>query len=78
MKSDHEHPNDIYFMERASATLRSFPKTMQNEDYKTIIKLMDEYLKTHCNHCIITDLIDIDPDTSKTIRYCGSCNLTFN
>lgn len=78
MESDHEQPEDVYFMERASAKLRSLPKSMQNEDYKTIIKLMDEYLKKHCNHCIITDLIDIDPDTSKTIRYCGFCNLTFN
>ena len=30
-----------------------------------------------CHHNIITDLIDIDPDRSMTIRYCTQCKQTF-
>jgi nitrate/TMAO reductase-like tetraheme cytochrome c subunit len=26
-----------------------------------------------CNHEFINDLIDIDPDTSKMVRYCEKC-----
>lgn len=29
-----------------------------------------------CNHEWIIDLIDIDPDKSKTIEYCKNCGLT--
>jgi len=31
-----------------------------------------------CQHQIITDLIDIDPDRSMTIRYCEKCEETFH
>ena len=30
-----------------------------------------------CEHNIITDLFDIDPDRSVTIRYCTKCEETF-
>jgi hypothetical protein len=29
-------------------------------------------------HCIIEDLIDIDPDRSKKILYCTKCYKTFD
>jgi hypothetical protein len=78
MDNDHEQPEDVYFVERALTRLRSLPQKMQNRDYKTIIKLMSEYVQTHCNHNVVSDLIDIDPDRSKTILYCDYCNKTFD
>jgi len=44
----------------------------------TEIKMkMEEYIKTHCKHTIVYDLIDLTPDTSKTIRYCIKCSTEF-
>ena len=31
-----------------------------------------------CDHNIITDSIDIDPDKSMTIKYCEYCKQTFS
>jgi len=31
-----------------------------------------------CEHCIIMDLIDIDPDRSQIIYYCEKCMTTFD
>ena len=31
-----------------------------------------------CEHTFVTDLIDIDPDKSKEIRYCSKCNHTIS
>jgi hypothetical protein len=31
--------------------------------------------QSHCNHIFIDDLIDLTPDTSKTITYCVHCLL---
>ena len=43
-----------------------------------IMQSVDNFLLKHCLHEIIDDLIDIDPDRSKTIFYCKKCQLTFN
>ena len=51
--------------------------TMRDKEIDEIIKLVDRYLLKHCNHSIITDLIDIDPDRSKSIQYCEHCLVTF-
>ena len=37
----------------------------------------EEEERVGCNHNIVTDLIDIDPDRSMTIRYCTKCEQTF-
>jgi hypothetical protein len=75
---NHEQHEGVYFMERALTRLRSLPHKMQNQDYKVILKLMGDYIQMHCNHNIISDLIDIDPDRSKTILYCDHCHKTFD
>ena len=61
--------NAIIFMERC---------VEKNKDFVDILKQMDKYLYKHCKHVIVKDLIDIDPDRSKTIYYCEKCELTFN
>lgn len=67
-------------METVRQILQSVSKDKQNPDYKNIIQLIEKYLLEHsgeCNHNIIDDLIDIDPDRSKMIKYCTLCYKTF-
>ena len=46
-------------------------------DYnKNILKKIDNLIIKKCKHLWIDDLIDIDPDRSKSIRYCSKCYLT--
>jgi len=33
-------------------------------------------IKNMCNHDFVTDLIDINPDESKTVTYCKICEFT--
>lgn len=49
-----------------------------NNDYKKIQQLMEKFIRTYCNHEIVHDLIDIDPDRSKSITYCEKCYITFS
>jgi hypothetical protein len=67
-------------IEKAKDYLISIPKEKQNSDYKNIIQLIEKYLIEHsddCHHNIIEDLIDIDPDRSKLVKYCNLCYKTF-
>ena len=50
----------------------------KNDELNIILKKVDEFLLKNCSHEIVTDLIDIDPDRSKSIRYCEKCFITFN
>ena len=49
----------------------------KNDEVNTILKMVDKFLLKHCRHEIVDDLIDIDPDRSKSIRYCEKCLITF-
>jgi hypothetical protein len=68
---------DTSCMESAKHILNNISNDKQNPDYKNIIHLIEKYLIDHCNHNIIEDLIDIDPDRSKMIKYCTLCYKTF-
>lgn len=57
--------------------LISIPRHLRDDDYSKLCTILQEYIKKNCKHSIITDLIDIDPDTSKTIHYCKKCMITF-
>jgi hypothetical protein len=76
--SNNQQREDVCFMEEALRRLKDTPFQNRNKDYKTIIELMDNYIQTHCNHKVVTDLIDIDPDRSKMVQYCELCYKTFN
>lgn len=47
-------------------------------DFVYISRLVKNYLKTHCRHIIVKDVIDITPEKSKTIQYCSKCMNTFS
>ena len=67
-------------METIKQALNAVSKEKQNSDYKNIIQLIEKYLLKHsndCHHNIIDDLIDIDPDRSKMVKYCTICYKTF-
>lgn len=57
--------------------LLSVPIALRDEEYSNLCIQLQGYIKKHCKHTIITDLIDIDPDTSRTIQYCSKCMMTF-
>lgn len=60
-------------MIRSREILNTVHISIQDGTYRNIINLIESYIESHCNHEYIDDLIDIDPDTSKMIRYCIHC-----
>lgn len=54
------------------------PEYLQSDDYNKIVKMLNHFLLKHCQHEIVHDSIDIDPDRSAQISYCVKCNLTIN
>lgn len=69
--------DDIDCVNRAKSSLLQLSNEKMNGDYTYILEILDKYLIDHCSHNIVTDLIDIDPDRSKTIKYCTRCMTTF-
>ena len=57
------HVNRNFFIE----------KRTHIQDLKNIC---EQHVYSLCKHQFITDSIDIDPDTSKTITFCDFCGLT--
>jgi hypothetical protein len=61
---------------------RSLENDIQGMEYtlgirKTEVKFLAEFIKEHCNHKWVTDMIDIDPDRSMNISYCEKCESQF-
>lgn len=68
---------DIIIIVNAKQRLETIDESLRNPDYKYIYKCMSEYLLKYCTHIIETDLIDVDPDRSVSIKYCSKCFHTF-
>jgi hypothetical protein len=47
-------------------------------DIQQIYELVVKYIDTNCKHNIITDYIDVSPDTGYNINYCDICMKTFH
>lgn len=43
---------------------------------KNIDKEIKHFLMKHCVHDVITDYIDITPNSGMNIKYCAKCGLT--
>lgn len=69
---------DVELMANAKTQLDGLLDTNQNPEYKCILQLVNAYLRKHCTHNIISDVIDISETRSKTIYYCEYCCLTFD
>ena len=68
----------IQCMIRAKEILDNDFKYNINDEYSEIVEKIENYVIKHCQHKIVRDLIDIDPDRSKTIFYCENCFQTFS
>jgi hypothetical protein len=69
---------DIDIMSQIIGMLHSLPIDEQNNDYKHIMDLVNNYLLKNCKHHIISDHVDTDIERSETIKYCEKCYLTFD
>jgi hypothetical protein len=70
--------NDIDILLQVKRLLEELPEKEQKPEYTTVVKLVNDYITKRCNHYVVTDTIDIDPDRSKTIYYCEYCYTTFS
>ena len=69
---------EVEIMIKAKYNLDGLHRKDQSVEYKLILSMIDTYLNNHCNHCIISDMIDIADTRSQTIHYCEHCGLTFD
>jgi hypothetical protein len=46
-------------------------------DFAYILRLVKNYLKTHCRHIIVKDIMDLPCEKSKIIPYCSKCMQRF-
>jgi hypothetical protein len=76
MMDDFDYQEDIEIMRIVKQHLEIIENPQQ--DFVYISRLVKNYLKTHCRHIIVKDVIDISPETSKTIHYCSKCMHTFS
>ena len=76
MMDDFDYQEDIEIMRIVKQHLEIIENPQQ--DFVYILRLVKNYLKTHCRHIIVKDVIDISPETSKTIHYCSKCMHTFS
>ena len=59
-------------------TILETPYNKENDpEYLQIVKLVNTYIETKCQHQVVYDWIDTTPDDSKMIRYCIHCYKTF-
>ena len=70
--------DDIYTMVNALEILERVDISKRPGLYRQIHQSIKNYLQQYCDHHMVTDLIDIDPDRSKSIRYCEYCRQTYD
>ena len=73
---EEDNRSTIAAMVRAKTLLKN-RESNPNPELIIIVSLIDEYISKDCVHNIVYDMIDITPDTSKTIRYCTECYTDF-
>jgi len=66
----------IDIMYRIKLELEARSKVDTNGDLRVIIKKIEDYLLSHCVHCIVHDYIDISHERSTLISYCEKCYTT--
>lgn len=67
----------IYCMVQAKNILETQIKENVNKEFIIIYENIKKYIEENCDHVLVHDLIDIDPDRSKSICYCEKCMTTF-
>ena len=68
---------DVTQMLGAKRSLQCVPISLQNNEYKDILKKVTQYLEKHCSHIFEHDWIDTDIDSGgQQITYCIKCEHT--
>jgi hypothetical protein len=68
---------ELQVMLRIKNICQSIPDNVQSQEYNEIMLKIKFFLMKHCQHEIVYDSIDIDPDKSVDICYCVKCETTF-
>jgi Ni,Fe-hydrogenase III large subunit len=64
---------ELKTMRAIQKKMYDIPPSKQTPEFFEILKSVNKYLHKYCKHNVVEDLIDIDPDRSKYIRYCTIC-----
>lgn len=76
MSEDGTQTYEVEIMLLVKRNLEMMPISIQTPECFAILKQVHSYLHKYCRHTVVMDLIDIDPDRSKTITYCTTCGNT--
>ena len=68
---------NIRIMVRVKTILETPYNKDNDPEYLQIVKLVNTYIETKCQHQVVYDWIDTTPDDSKMIQYCIHCYKTF-
>ena len=73
-----ESTDRLYVIDLHENTMNRDEIIKVNNDENNLIENAIIKETTCCQHNIVTDLIDIDPDRSMIIKYCDKCEETFH
>jgi hypothetical protein len=68
---------EVQLMIRAKNMCQHIPTDLRSKEYQEILMKINDFLLKHCQHEIVNDSIDINPDKSMDICYCVKCEITF-
>ena len=68
---------EVELMIRAKNICQRMPADLRSKEYQEILIKITDFLLKHCQHELVNDSIDIDPDKSIDICYCVKCEITF-
>jgi hypothetical protein len=73
-----ERTSHLCALAKVKSILESLDIPTEDAEMRQIYNLVSNYLETKCDHHIVTDYIDINPDKGFTIQFCDVCMKTFS
>jgi hypothetical protein len=67
----------LYVKDPTNDKIPNYPENPVLKHCSYLLEQVNIRLSHICNHKIVSDIIDIDPDKSKQILYCEKCETTF-
>lgn len=78
MDSTENADNEVKNIIEVKRILDNIPQHLQSTTYKKIIEEINFFLQMYCQHELIDDYFDVDPEKSIRVTYCAKCNLCFS
>lgn len=78
--SENEEPQDNKYI-KEFVTIKNMIENMETNNFiiKRIYADVKSYIAIHCDHSVVDDYIDLDPDRGgKPIKYCEHCYKMFS